>query len=260
MAACQSTTRAEDSGDALPSPWEPPVEIPLMAECPGADYTSETHPMPYPGNPWWYIRSSISDVLDVWGESTDASTRTGCPAIAENDGAEVLSGDCTAEGVEFSGRWAAANSVREAQLEHVVVNLTGTDPAVQFQGDGRFRWLHNGDEYTVEADGYYSKATGGTLDGAFAFTGLSVEKSPTMFRAEGEVEVDWPYGHGNYCIVVDFVAAPDCAGEPDGYWALQGEDTWVIVADGSNRCDDCVEVFLNGAWEETFCDVYGTLL
>lgn len=257
VAACQPSKLDTGAGsDSVPS--EAPVALPALPECPGADYVSDTHPMPYPGNPWWYIRTSISDVLDVWSEATHASVSTGCPTLSNTDDAETLSGNCTADGVDFSGTWTFSGG--DTQLQDVVASLSGEDASIQFEGEGRFRWLHEGDHYSVEADGSYSKASGGELDGAFAFSGLVVEHDSSIFQARGSVDIEWHYGLGRYCPIVDFTASPSCASEPDGYWALQGMDTWVIVADGSNRCDDCVEIFLNGEWQETFCDVYGDFL
>jgi hypothetical protein len=231
--------------------------VPSLPVCDGADYPLRPSPTPYLGNPWWYLRSSESDVLDFWAGSEAAADATGCPARTDTGDSTTLAGDCSVEGVEFAGSWSVDGDTQTMDEVSVALDVYGIPST--FYGDGRFTWawVSPGDldaGYTVSADGVYSRDGGGTLDGWFRFDALQVSHSAEAFTATGAVEVEWDYGHGRYCPTVAFTAAPDCPQEPDGYWALQASDTWIVVADGSARCDGCVELFRNGNWEGTACD------
>lgn len=68
--------------------------------------------------------------------------------------------------------------------------------------------------------------------------------------------MDWTFGWGSYCLTAAVVAAEACPSQADGYWAIQGLQTFTYAPVG---CDGCVDVYRDGAWLRTDCDV-GSLL
>ncbi len=238
------------------------VELPELPTCPGADFTSS---LPwYPASPWWFLRSVESDMYGTWAALEQAAAATGCPAASTEGDATTLSGDCAAADVEFEGTWRAESvstgGVLDFTLDAMTAVVTLDDTPQDLAASGTFYWertVVDGEplaEYE-RSEGTRSLHRGSALDGDFAFEGLEVTQDTTQFVASGAVAVDWAYGSGRYCPVVELHAAPDCPEEPDGYYAIQGAATWLMVADGSGACDGCVDVYQDGVWQEQFCDL-----
>ena len=246
----------EDTGDVVA------VELPTLTACPGADFVrSEGW---YPANPWWYLRSTEADMWGTWAALERAAAATGCPSQATEGGVTTFSGDCSAADVEFSGMWETGVPGGSNGLEYVVQDMTAKvalgDHPQDLSASGTFYWDRTvSDGRTVafvdRAEGHRSIHRGDDLDGEFTFEGLNVVQDTEQFVASGAVTVDWAYGAGRYCPLVDLHAVPDCPEEPDGYYAVQGAVTWLMVANGSDACDGCVDVYTDGVWQELFCEL-----
>ncbi len=232
--------------------------LPDLPPCPGADFTGS--PGWYPANPWWYLRSTADDMYGTWQAIEAAAAATGCPSAATDGDVITYSGECSAENVEFEGTWRAESVVDRLDfvLEEVstTVALGGLPQDLTASG-----WFYS-DTTVVEgrivaiedrAEGYRSLHRGTGNDGDFVFEGVQALQDTDHFVAEGAITVDWAWGAGRYCPVVDLHAAPGCPEEPDGHYAVQGAETWLMVANGSGECDGCADVYRDGEWQEEFC-------
>ncbi len=234
------------------------AELPTLAPCEGADFTSTVEW--WLGNPAWYARYYQSDLFQVWLALEASSAATGCPTRDVGlDGSVTFTGDCSADGVTFAGTWVELDEPSGYEVEGVTVELSDHDPPISFTGDGTFI-----QEYTTEGgvhvgvtesvDGSYVISSGGDLDGDFTFANLQVTRNQNAYTASGAMEVHWPYGDGIYCPTVDLHTVASCPEEPDGFVALQGADTMIAVANGSVACDGCVDVYTNGVEVDPVCD------
>jgi hypothetical protein len=205
-----------------------------------------------------------ADTFGTWIALLQAAEATGCPAETTEGDTTVMTGDCTAADVEFRGSWRSKSDDAVDALDFVLDGVSATvsldDLPQDLAASGVFyrerRWQDGGIAAIEErSEGYRSVHRGAGLDGEFLFEGLELLQDTEQFVARGAVTVDWEYGVGRYCPVVELHAAPDCPEEPDGYYAIQGAETWLMVANGSSECDGCVAVYRDGAWQETFCEL-----
>lgn len=235
--------------DTVVAPDEPSL-LPELPACTGADYDFDAWREPYPSNPWWFVRTSVGDFLPPRVALERSSGDRGCPTLEAEGDRETFSGDCEADGVSFAGEWTHEDTVDELTSLSVVVDDW------MLSGNGRFKWEYDDHTYVVEADGAYERGLGNDLDGAFVFEDLRFEWTAKELLGAGRVSVDWTYGRGSYCLTAEVFAAEDCPSQADGYWAIQGVQTFTYVPTG---CDGCIEVYRDGAFVRTACDV-GDLL
>jgi len=230
--------------------------LPELGACEGASFVHDNGPVQM-GNPWWYVHVSGSEFFETFVRLLDSAEATGCPRLTTTEAGVILSGDCEAEGVSFVGTWTHEGDLDRFEGVEASVWYDGEELVVQAEGevvesydtrDGK----HVG--VTIDANLAYSRSGGMVTDSAAVATGVHLQINEQVYIAEGRIAHDWIGGEGTICPVVDIVAAPACPEEADGYYALQGEDTWLMLTNGSDSCDACVDIFLNGEWDSEDCD------